>query len=42
MSAHSILELPSGTIRKTQTQRGDTLELDLATTHADEVIFEIG
>jgi uncharacterized protein len=26
LSAHSILELPSGTIRNTQTQAGDTLE----------------
>ncbi|HEY1902853.1 MAG TPA: DUF192 domain-containing protein [Terracidiphilus sp.] len=25
LSAHSILELPAGTIRSTQTQRGDTL-----------------
>jgi uncharacterized protein len=27
LSAHSILELPAGTIRDTQTQSGDTLEL---------------
>jgi uncharacterized protein len=26
-SAHSILELPAGTIRETQTERGDTLEI---------------
>jgi uncharacterized membrane protein (UPF0127 family) len=26
LSAHSILELPAGTIRETQTQRGDSLE----------------
>jgi uncharacterized protein len=26
LSAHSILELPSGTIRESQTQAGDTLE----------------
>ncbi len=26
-SAHSILELPAGTIEKTQTERGDTLEI---------------
>jgi uncharacterized membrane protein (UPF0127 family) len=26
LTAHSVLELPSGTIRKTQTQPGDTLE----------------
>jgi uncharacterized membrane protein (UPF0127 family) len=29
-SAHSILELPAGTIRETQTERGDTLEIDAA------------
>jgi uncharacterized protein len=27
LSAHSILELPAGTIRKTQTERGDVLEI---------------
>ena len=27
LSAHSILELPAGTIRDSQTQRGDTLEI---------------
>jgi uncharacterized membrane protein (UPF0127 family) len=27
LSAHSILELPAGTIRSTQTQAGDTLEM---------------
>jgi uncharacterized membrane protein (UPF0127 family) len=27
LSAHSILELPAGTIAKTQTERGDTLEI---------------
>jgi uncharacterized membrane protein (UPF0127 family) len=26
LSAHSVLELPAGTIRETQTQSGDTLE----------------
>ena len=26
LTAHSIIELPPGTIRETQTQRGDTLE----------------
>jgi uncharacterized membrane protein (UPF0127 family) len=31
LSAHSILELPSGTIRNTLTQRGDTLEFTPAT-----------
>jgi len=29
-SAHSILELPAGTIRETQTERGDTLEIEEA------------
>jgi len=27
LSAHSILELPSGTVRETQTRRGDKLEI---------------
>jgi hypothetical protein len=27
LSAHSVMELPAGTIRATETQRGDTLEL---------------
>jgi uncharacterized membrane protein (UPF0127 family) len=27
LSAHSVLELPAGTIRNTQTQPGDTLEM---------------
>lgn len=27
LSAHSILELPAGTIRETQTERGDRLEI---------------
>jgi uncharacterized protein len=30
LSAHSILELPAGTIRETQTERGDTLEIAAA------------
>ncbi|MGB9407262.1 MAG: DUF192 domain-containing protein [Terracidiphilus sp.] len=30
LRAHSVLELPSGTIRDTQTQRGDTLEFSAA------------
>jgi uncharacterized membrane protein (UPF0127 family) len=30
LSAHSVLELPSGTIHVTQTQPGDTLELSVA------------
>jgi uncharacterized membrane protein (UPF0127 family) len=28
LSAHSILELPAGTIRETRTERGDTLEIE--------------
>jgi len=35
LSAHSILELPAGTIRSTLTQRGDTLELLPATSDTD-------
>lgn len=30
MSAHSILELPAGTIAQTRTERGDTLEIEEA------------
>ena len=30
LSAHSVLELPAGTIRNTQTQPGDTLEFSSA------------
>jgi uncharacterized membrane protein (UPF0127 family) len=30
LRAHSVLELPSGTIRATQTQRGDILEISAA------------
>jgi hypothetical protein len=35
--AHSVLELPSGTIRKTQTQPGDTLEFSDALPANDSV-----
>ena len=38
LSAHSVLELPAGTIRETQTQSGDTLEftsVSLPTDSAD-------
>ena len=35
LSAHSILELPAGTIRDTQTQAGDTLEFAPATAVTD-------
>jgi uncharacterized membrane protein (UPF0127 family) len=41
-SAHSVLELPAGTIRNTQTQPGDTLEFSPATAtsgHTDTDIF---
>jgi uncharacterized membrane protein (UPF0127 family) len=31
LSAHSVMELPAGTIRDTQTERGDTLEFAPAT-----------
>jgi hypothetical protein len=32
LSAHSILELPAGTIESTQSERGDTLEFSPAST----------
>lgn len=35
LSAHSVLELPAGTIRTTQTQPGDTLEFSEAPSQAD-------
>ena len=35
-SAHSVLELPDGTVRATQTQRGDVLQLSPAPTPDDE------
>jgi hypothetical protein len=35
LSAHSILELPAGTIRSTQTEPGDTLEFAPAATTGD-------
>lgn len=38
LSAHSVLELPAGTIRATQTQRGDLLEFlpaEFSTTNSD-------
>jgi uncharacterized protein len=48
ISAHSVLELPSGTIRNTQTTTGDTLELsdviplrDIAYGEPDEVLARI-
>jgi uncharacterized membrane protein (UPF0127 family) len=34
LRAHSVLELPSGTIRETQTQPGDTLEFSAASPSA--------
>jgi uncharacterized membrane protein (UPF0127 family) len=37
LSAHSVLELPAGTIRETQTQRGDSLELSPAVLAADSL-----
>lgn len=30
LSAHSVIELPSGTVRETRTEPGDTLEFSLA------------
>ena len=38
LSAHSILELPAGTIRKTKTERGDTLELVALVNPADDSV----
>jgi hypothetical protein len=35
LTAHSVLELPSGTIRDTQTQLGDTLEISTASFSGD-------
>ena len=35
LTAHSVLELPSGTIRETQTQLGDTLEFSEALSTGD-------
>ena len=35
LTAHSIIELPSGTIRETQTQRGDTLEFSTVSDATD-------
>jgi uncharacterized protein len=35
LSAHSVLELTSGTIRDTQTKAGDRVEISPATAHAD-------
>jgi uncharacterized membrane protein (UPF0127 family) len=35
LSAHSILELPAGTVRSTQTERGDTLEFSPAALAGD-------
>jgi uncharacterized membrane protein (UPF0127 family) len=34
LSAHSILELPAGTIRDSRTERGDTLEFTPAESRA--------
>jgi uncharacterized membrane protein (UPF0127 family) len=40
LTAHSILELPAGTIRDSQTRRGDTLEFTPATEPGDSVAGE--
>jgi len=37
LSAHSILELPAGTIRSTRTEGGDTLEFAPATNDAVDI-----
>jgi hypothetical protein len=36
LSAHSVLELPSGTIRETRTEPGDTLEFSVVSLADDE------
>jgi uncharacterized membrane protein (UPF0127 family) len=36
LTAHSVLELPSGTIRDTQTQLGDTLEFSDGSSSGDQ------
>jgi uncharacterized membrane protein (UPF0127 family) len=38
LSAHSVLELPAGTIRDTQTQLGDTLEFSSAPLPSGEAL----
>jgi uncharacterized membrane protein (UPF0127 family) len=40
LSAHSVLELPSGTIRETQTSTGDRLEFSTALL-PDEIVSDI-
>jgi len=35
LRAHSVLELPAGTIRSTQTQRGDTLQFSFVPSNSD-------
>ncbi|MGO8758978.1 MAG: DUF192 domain-containing protein [Terracidiphilus sp.] len=37
LTAHSILELPAGTIRETRTERGDTVEIGPAPTEEGNV-----
>jgi uncharacterized protein len=37
ISAHSVLELPSGTVRATETQRGDMLEFQPALSESNDV-----
>jgi len=40
LSAHSVLELPAGTIRKTKTERGDLLEIVEASAFASPNLAE--
>jgi hypothetical protein len=42
LSAHSVLELPAGTIRKTQTQPGDTLEFLPSVQEVNDPALECG
>jgi uncharacterized membrane protein (UPF0127 family) len=37
LSAHSVIELPSGTIRTTGTRKGDTLEFSTAASQKEDV-----
>ena len=42
LTAHSIIELPPGTISSTQTQRGDTLEFSEVSAAADRSESHVG
>lgn len=40
LSAHSVLELPSGTIRETRTEPGDTLEFSAVSLTGDKSVAQ--